>query len=116
MLMRPAADGKKLLWWREVLVLMDRSLLPEGSVTRSLIRGGLFIDVWNPPSQIFHPKEVVQNTCGLHTLFRYLRAGPDDTPIHPPPRSEMAKRALNHQPGPAQSIIEHPPMVSREWP
>src|SRR4029434_1242603 len=39
LLMRPAADGKKLHWWREVLVLMDRSLLPEGSVTRSLCPG-----------------------------------------------------------------------------
>src|SRR4029434_9324174 len=39
LLMRPTADRKKLLWWREVLVLMDRSLLPEGSVTRSLCPG-----------------------------------------------------------------------------
>ena len=31
LLTRPSADGKKLLLWREVLVLMDRSLLPEGS-------------------------------------------------------------------------------------
>src|SRR4029434_3728127 len=37
--MMPAADGKKLPWWREVLVLMDCSLLPEGSVTRSLCPG-----------------------------------------------------------------------------
>ena len=31
MLKRPVEDGKKLFLWREVLVLMDRSLLPEGS-------------------------------------------------------------------------------------
>ena len=31
LLMRPAADEKKLFLWREVLVLMYRSLLPEGS-------------------------------------------------------------------------------------
>ena len=30
------ADGKKLFLWREVLVLMDRSPLPEGSVSKSL--------------------------------------------------------------------------------
>ena len=40
--MRPTADGKKLLWWREVLVLMDRSLLPEGSVTTSVSRVGAY--------------------------------------------------------------------------
>ena len=28
---RPAADGKKPFLWREVLVLMDRSFLPDGS-------------------------------------------------------------------------------------
>ena len=39
MLMSPTADGKKLLRWCEVLVLMDRSLLPEGSGTRSLCPG-----------------------------------------------------------------------------
>ena len=27
--MRPAAEGNKLFLWREVLVLMERSLLPE---------------------------------------------------------------------------------------
>src|SRR4029434_3328005 len=37
--MRPTAAGKKLLRWREVLVLIDRSLLPEGSGTRSLCPG-----------------------------------------------------------------------------
>src|SRR4029434_8468958 len=37
--MRPTADGKKPLRWREVLVLMDRSLLLEGSGTRSLCPG-----------------------------------------------------------------------------
>ena len=31
LLKRPVADGKKLLLWCKVLVLMDRSLLPEGS-------------------------------------------------------------------------------------
>ena len=77
------------------------------------------MDVWHPPSQNFHLEEVVQNTCG-HTHLRYLRPGPDDTPVHPPPRSEHAKRALNDQPSPAEPVIEHPPlrwgMVSREWP
>ncbi len=34
--MRPAAVGKKLFLWREVLVLMDSSLLPEGSDSNSL--------------------------------------------------------------------------------
>ena len=29
LLMRPAAEGKKLFLWLEVLVLMDRSLLPK---------------------------------------------------------------------------------------
>ena len=36
MLRIPTAEGKKLFMWREVLVLMDRSLLPEGRVTKSL--------------------------------------------------------------------------------
>jgi len=30
LLMRPVAMGKKLFLWREVLVLMDHKLLPEG--------------------------------------------------------------------------------------
>jgi len=34
--MRPPAEGKKLFLWHEVLVLMDRSLLPEGSGSKSL--------------------------------------------------------------------------------
>ena len=34
--MRPAAEEKKLFLWRELLVLMDRSLLPEGSRSKSL--------------------------------------------------------------------------------
>ncbi|KAK5620086.1 hypothetical protein CRENBAI_002373, partial [Crenichthys baileyi] len=32
LLMSLATSGKKLFLWREVLVLMDRSLLPEGRV------------------------------------------------------------------------------------
>ncbi|AWP07991.1 putative gastrula zinc finger protein XlCGF57.1-like, partial [Scophthalmus maximus] len=35
-LLSPAAEGKKLVLWREVLVLMDHSLLPEGSITNRL--------------------------------------------------------------------------------
>ena len=31
LLIRLLAEGKKLFLWREVLVMMDRSLLPEGS-------------------------------------------------------------------------------------
>jgi len=34
--MSPTADGKKLSVWREVLVLMDLSLLPEGRHSNSL--------------------------------------------------------------------------------
>ena len=32
LLRNPTEEGKKLFKWREVLVLMDRSLLPEGGV------------------------------------------------------------------------------------
>ncbi len=39
LLMRPAAVGKKLFLCCEVLVLMDRSLLPEGSDSNSLCLG-----------------------------------------------------------------------------
>lgn len=35
LLMRPAAVGKKLFLWHEVLVLMDHNLLPDGSGSRS---------------------------------------------------------------------------------
>jgi len=34
LLRRPVAEGKKLFRWREVLVLMERSLLPEQFVSR----------------------------------------------------------------------------------
>ena len=37
--MRPAAVGKKLLLWHELLVKIDCSLLPEGSVQKSLCLG-----------------------------------------------------------------------------
>ena len=40
MLMRPAADGKKLFLWREVSVDIDFSLLPDESVRKSLCPGG----------------------------------------------------------------------------
>ena len=40
----PAADGNKLLLWREILVLMDRSFLPEGCVWPSVSRVG---GVWH---------------------------------------------------------------------
>ena len=39
LLIRPTADGKKLFLCWEVLVLMDRSLLPEGSVSNSFCPG-----------------------------------------------------------------------------
>lgn len=39
LLIRLVADGKKLFLWREVLVLMDRSLLPEGSDSKSFCPG-----------------------------------------------------------------------------
>ena len=35
--MRPAADGKTLFWWREVLVLMDRSLLLWGECLKQFV-------------------------------------------------------------------------------
>lgn len=36
---RPDPDGKKLFLWREVLVLMDRRLLPKGSASKGLCPG-----------------------------------------------------------------------------
>ena len=36
LLRNPTEEGKKLFKWREVLVLMDRSLLPEGRVPNKL--------------------------------------------------------------------------------
>src|SRR4029434_10201237 len=39
LLLRPTAAGKKLVLWREVLVLMDRILLPEGRTSKSLLPG-----------------------------------------------------------------------------
>ena len=35
MLIRPTAAGKKLVFWHEILVLMDCSLLPEGSTSKT---------------------------------------------------------------------------------
>ena len=41
LLMRPTAIGKKLFLWRELLVLMDLSLLPEGRDSKEFVfRGG----------------------------------------------------------------------------
>ena len=40
LLKRPVADGKKLFLWHEVLVRMDRSLLPEGSSWNRVSRVG----------------------------------------------------------------------------
>ncbi len=39
LLIRAVTDVKKLFLWREVLVLMDRSLLPDGSASESLCPG-----------------------------------------------------------------------------
>ncbi len=47
MLMRPAAFRKKLFLWREVLVLIDCSLLPEESVSNSYCLG------WEGSATIF---------------------------------------------------------------
>ena len=44
---RPVADGNKLFLWREVLVLLDRSLLPEGSDWNSVCPG------WEESATIF---------------------------------------------------------------
>ena len=47
LLIRLVAEGKKLFMWREVLVLMDLSLLPEGSGSKSLCPG------WEESATIF---------------------------------------------------------------
>ena len=47
LLIRLTADGKKLFLWREVLVLMVRSLLPEGSDSKSWCPG------WEGSATIF---------------------------------------------------------------
>lgn len=44
LVVRPAAEGKNLFLYREVLVLIDRSLLPEGSDSNRLYPG------WEGPS------------------------------------------------------------------
>lgn len=58
--------------------------------------------------QCLHSQEVMQHACGLHTQFCNLWTCPNDTAVHPPPSREDAKGALNYQPSPAETVIEHP--------
>ena len=57
LLMRPVADGKKLFLWREVLVLTDLNLLPEGSVSKSICPG------WEGSNMIFLARLGVLEAC-----------------------------------------------------
>src|SRR4029434_10974222 len=59
LLMRPAADGKKLILWREVLVLM------EGSVSKSLCPG------WEGSATIL--VEVLKQSLSI--LFSFISPG-----------------------------------------
>ena len=54
---RPVAEGKKLFRWREVLVLMERSLLPVGRGVNSLCPG------WEGSATIFPARLRVLEAC-----------------------------------------------------
>lgn len=41
----PVDEGKKLFLWRDALVLMDHSLLPEGSVSKRPIKERVSHDI-----------------------------------------------------------------------
>ena len=55
--MRPAVDGKKLFIWRKILVLMDRSLLPEVSGWNIMCPG------WEGSATIFLARFRVLEVC-----------------------------------------------------
>ena len=74
LLKRPVADGKKLFLWCEVLVLMDRSLLPEGSSWNREWPG------WEESATNFLTRLRVLEVCRSSRVGRlHLLSSADDT-------------------------------------